>query len=105
MLRLGTVILCSAMCVPAFGQRYPAKPVRLIVASAPGGGIDTTARTLATKMTEIIGQSVLVENRAGASGIIGSERVGTTPKAFADFLQEEIERWAKVVKSAGIRAE
>ncbi len=56
-------------------QTYPAKPIRLVVPYPPGGGTDVIARTLAQKMSELMGQQVLVDNRPGANGIIGSDAV------------------------------
>ncbi len=59
----------------AAAQSFPSKPIRLIVPYPPGGGTDTAARPIAQKMTESIGQAVIVDNRPGASEIIGTEAV------------------------------
>lgn len=60
---------------PAAAQSWPARPVRIIVPYAPGGGIDTVARVLAQKLTEQVGGSFVVENRPGGAGILGAELV------------------------------
>jgi tripartite-type tricarboxylate transporter receptor subunit TctC len=57
----------------AWAQTWPAKPVRIIVPFAPGGGVDTVSRFLAQKLTEQVGGTFLVENRAGAGGVLGAE--------------------------------
>jgi tripartite-type tricarboxylate transporter receptor subunit TctC len=61
--------------VGAHAQTYPAKPVRLVVAFPAGGGIDTVTRLLAPKLGEALGQQMVVENRVGASGNIGTDHV------------------------------
>ena len=61
--------------------RYPDKPVKIFVGFAAGGGTDVAARILAQKLTETLGQSVVVENRPGASGMIAAE---TLAKSAAD---------------------
>jgi tripartite-type tricarboxylate transporter receptor subunit TctC len=77
----------ASQCVPA--QTYPTKPVRLIAASSPGGGSDTLARLLAAKLTETMGQQFIVENRAGASGIIGAEIVArSAPDGYTLLLSQ-----------------
>ena len=71
------LISLSALCLAgsAFGQAWPTKPVTLIVPFAPGGGTDITARTIAARLTAKLGQSVMVENRGGAAGILGADAV------------------------------
>jgi tripartite-type tricarboxylate transporter receptor subunit TctC len=60
-------------------EQYPSKPVRMVVPSAPGGGIDFTGRVLALKLGALLGQPVVVDNRAGASGILGADTVAKAP--------------------------
>ena len=68
----GVLSLCAAAGnVAAAG--YPEKPVRLIVPSSPGGGTDTTMRIIAPKLSEVLGQRVIIDNRPGQSGNIGLE--------------------------------
>jgi tripartite-type tricarboxylate transporter receptor subunit TctC len=59
----------------AFAQAWPAKPVTFVVPFAPGGGTDITARTIAARLTQKWGQSVVVENRGGAGGLLGADVV------------------------------
>jgi tripartite-type tricarboxylate transporter receptor subunit TctC len=68
-------VLVGSVAHSSFAQTYPTRPIRMIAASSPGGGSDTLARLLAAKLSEALGQQVVVENRAGASGIIGAEIV------------------------------
>src|SRR5687767_1912471 len=60
-------------------QAYPAKPVRIIVTWPPGGSNDVVARVLAQRLTENLGQPFVVENRAGATGTIGSDIAAKSP--------------------------
>ena len=80
--RLAAAALASALALSggaAHAQAYPNKTIRIVVPHAPGGAVDGVARILATKLGEILGQSVVVENRAGASGTIGAEFVAKSP--------------------------
>lgn len=72
-LAVGVVTLCFA--APALAEKYPAHPVRLIVAYSPGGPNDILARVVSPKLGETLGQQILVENRPGADGSIGVESV------------------------------
>lgn len=70
---LGVALAIAAPHGAAQGIAYPTKPVRMIVSSGAGGGLDFVARLVATPLTEALGQSVVVDNRAGASGSIAAE--------------------------------
>jgi tripartite-type tricarboxylate transporter receptor subunit TctC len=69
----------SALACQAQTARYPDRPVKIFVGFAAGGGTDVAARILAQKLTEALGQSVVVENRPGASGMIATETVAKSP--------------------------
>ena len=71
---------CAALCLSgmvsnATAQTYPNKSIRMVVGFAPGGNVDMTARLVAQKLTLALGQSVIVDNRGGAGGTIGTELV------------------------------
>ena len=75
-MRCAIAILLSVVTAAASAQsNYPSRIVRLIVPSSPGGGTDTTARIVSPKLSDTLGQQVVVENRAGASTLIGMEAV------------------------------
>ena len=71
----------------AAAQNYPARPVRVVVQFAAGGGADFVARVLAAKLTDLLGQSVVVDNKPGANGAIASEQVAkATPDGYTLLL-------------------
>ena len=74
-LRLATAILCLAFCGEGFPQAYPNKPISMVVPLGPGSQADNVARVLAERLQAALGQPVLVENRPGADGTIGTEFV------------------------------
>ena len=84
---LAVALCCSA----ALAQSYPAKPVRLIVPYPPGGTVDVVARVMALRLTEQMGQTFVVENRAGANGTVGSDLVSkATPDGYTLLVQASI---------------
>lgn len=70
---------CGLLVSLAHGQSYPNKPIRLIVPFPPGGGNDVIARVVAQKLSERLGQQVIVDNRAGANGIVGLQALMQSP--------------------------
>ena len=76
---LGLALACSVVASPTLADTYPSKPVKIIVPYGTGGGSDTLARQLGISLQQMWGQGVSVDNRAGASGNIGSEAVVRSP--------------------------
>jgi tripartite-type tricarboxylate transporter receptor subunit TctC len=74
---LGAVLALA--CIPAVAQTYPARPIRFIVPNGMGGTTDTIARSIAQHMSELLGQQIIVDNRPGSGGIIGTELVARAP--------------------------
>ena len=79
-LKRGVATLLAAFatlpaCAPAFAQAYPTKPIRVYVNSAPGGLTDVIARLVAVRMSQALGQPMLIDNRTGVGGLVGAELV------------------------------
>jgi len=73
MLRIGIATLLAALSFAASAQDYPGRPIRLMMPNAPGSSIDTVGRIFAARLGEVLGQQIVIENRAGAAGAIGIE--------------------------------
>ena len=77
---IGAVLVtCGMFSIDAIAQNFPTRPIRLLVGFAPGGAVDLAARAIANQMTSSIGQSVIVENKAGAAGNIATDFVAKSP--------------------------
>jgi tripartite-type tricarboxylate transporter receptor subunit TctC len=80
------VLLALTLAAPAHAQDWPAKPIKVVVPSPPGGPPDLIARMLAPKLQPILGQPVIVENRAGAGGIVGTAYLAKLPPDGYNWL-------------------
>lgn len=81
------MVLGAVLSGPAVAQTYPAKPIRLIAPSAPGSPVDIRSRWLAEKLAPTLGQSIVVENKAGAAGGIGTQAgARSTPDGYTLLL-------------------
>lgn len=79
MMRTFLVLLVALFSCTALAQPWPAKPVRIVVAYPPGGGIDVMARQIAERLTGALGQPVVVENKPGANTIVATDAVAKSP--------------------------
>ena len=79
-LRVGCMLAVVITASAAVGaQSYPAKPIRLLVPYPPGGGTDIIARIVGQKLAESVGQQIVIDNRGGAGGTIGTDVVAKAP--------------------------
>lgn len=102
----------ALLAAPVHAQNYPAKPIRFIVGFPPGGATEFIARLIGQKLTQSIGQQVIIDNRPGAAGNLGIELAAQstdavigTPEEFGAYVKQEIAKWAAVVRRAGIQPE
>src|SRR5215213_8688511 len=76
--------LCAA--APALSQQYPVRPIRFIVSFPPGGSVDITARLVQPKLSESLGQPIVIDNRGGAGGAVGTEAAARSAPDGYTFL-------------------
>jgi tripartite-type tricarboxylate transporter receptor subunit TctC len=86
--------LAAALPRPGLAQAWPTRPIRIVVAFGTGGGTDITTRLLAPKLSEILGQTVVVENRPGAGGTLGADLVAKSPPNGETFLLATVSNMA-----------
>ncbi|MEO7403903.1 MAG: tripartite tricarboxylate transporter substrate-binding protein, partial [Burkholderiales bacterium] len=79
-------VASAAQALPSWAQAYPVKPIRMVIAFPPGGPTDIVSRVVAAKLSEQMGQQVVVENRPGAGGNLGAEAVArAAPDGYTIF--------------------
>src|SRR5829696_7172103 len=76
---LGLLLTVGLGAAPSSAETYPTKPIRIVVPTSPGGITDTLARALAQRLTESLGQTVIVENKPSGAGQIGMDFVAKSP--------------------------
>src|SRR5689334_22305615 len=84
---MAAVMMSFALVSACLSADYPLKPIRYVIPSAPGGNADLIGRLMAQRLSESLGQSVVVDNRAGASNVIGTEYVVKSPPDGYTLLQ------------------
>ncbi len=100
-LRIMLATLAFLLAPQAFAQAYPSKPVRVVVPFPPGGAVDFYARVVQAPLSEVLGQTVVIDNRVGASGMVGADHVAKSPPDGYTLLLGNI---ASLAINAGIYA-
>jgi tripartite-type tricarboxylate transporter receptor subunit TctC len=95
--------LAAALPRPSLAQAWPTRPIRIVVAFGTGGGTDITTRVLAPRLSEILGQPVVVENRVGAGGTVGADYVAKQPPNGETFLLATVSNMALAIPLYGDR--
>lgn len=85
--RLLAVVVCACVCAPvAAAESWPSRPLTMVVPFAAGGGTDVLGRIIGRRLSEILGQQVIIENVGGAGGMVGSARVAKAPPDGYQFV-------------------
>src|SRR5262245_51061078 len=89
-IRIAAALAASIIATAAAGQTYPSRPITVIVPYAAGGSVDAVARIVAPRLAERLGQNVVIENVAGAGGIVGTQRAArSAPDGYTLLLSVE----------------
>ncbi len=89
---------------PAAAQTYPNRPITLVIPFAPGGSTSIVGRTVADKMSEILGQQIVVDNRGGAGGTVGTRAVAKSPPTATRSCSAIPARWRSAPRSTRMPA-
>src|SRR5947209_7741170 len=94
----------AALAAPAGAQTYPARPIRMIVPFPPGGGTDAVSRLVATELAKSTGWTVVIENKAGAGGMIGLQEAARARNDGYDIVMGQVDNMviAPAVQRTGI---
>jgi tripartite-type tricarboxylate transporter receptor subunit TctC len=98
------IAFAGALAVPAgtwAQDKYPSRPIRLVIPFAPGGGSDVTARLLGPRIAGRPGQPVVIDNRPAASGVVGADIVAKAVPA--KVIRADAERWGGIGRKLGIQ--
>src|SRR6186713_909141 len=76
---LGVALVAACAGAPLKADEYPSRPITLIVPYPPGGGVDTIARVMSSKLSVALGQQIVIENRPGAGAVIGTRAAAKAP--------------------------
>ena len=102
--RIAALMWVLALPLLGHAQGYPNRPIRLVLPFSAGGAADVPARILSQKLSEGLGQQIVVDNRPGAGGTIGAEVFyQNTPEQGSAFMKQESIKWPKLVKDSGAR--
>src|ERR1700674_1265912 len=84
---LRVAVLAAIGIAPALAQNYPSKPIRIVIAQAPGSATDVVSRIVGNRLSEGLGQPIVIEARPGAGGVVGTEAAArSAPDGYTLFM-------------------
>jgi tripartite-type tricarboxylate transporter receptor subunit TctC len=86
-MKAAILLLCTLVVTPVLAQNYPTKPIRILIAQAPGSATDVISRVVANRLSESLGQPIVIEARPGAGGVVGTEAAArSAPDGYTLFM-------------------